>query len=176
VGVTDAAGALEAEYTYTPFGETTAAGSASANSLQFTGRENDNSGLYYYRARYYDPRTSRFVSEDPLQWEGGGRTVFEYARTNPVNFSDPTGLSAWDCLKCLWKRIGDCSKSSQQCEKDLAKKYPNPLDLCYSKDPPYNSPTAAVWDICFFNNPDCQKAVNDCVKCASGPIKGPNRL
>jgi hypothetical protein len=48
--------------------------------------------------------------------------------------------------------------------------------FCMSKDPPYNSRTIAVWDICFFQNPACKLAVNDCVKCASGPIKGPNRL
>src|SRR5262249_44740697 len=37
-----------------------------SNPYQFTGRENDGTGLYYYRARYYDPTWGRFISEDPL--------------------------------------------------------------------------------------------------------------
>ncbi|MCI0417646.1 MAG: RHS repeat-associated core domain-containing protein, partial [Acidobacteria bacterium] len=39
---------------------------SSGNSAQFTGRENDGTGLYYYRARYYHPTLQRFISEDPL--------------------------------------------------------------------------------------------------------------
>jgi RHS repeat-associated protein len=40
-------------------------------SLQFTGRENDGTGLYYHRARYYDPGRGRLVSEDPIELFGG---------------------------------------------------------------------------------------------------------
>ena len=36
------------------------------NPFQYTGRENDATGLYYYRARYYSPTLRRFISEDPL--------------------------------------------------------------------------------------------------------------
>ena len=59
---TGSTGAVQTWYTYGPFGQTTASGAASGNSNQFTGRENDGTGLYYYRARYYNPKMQRFVS------------------------------------------------------------------------------------------------------------------
>jgi RHS repeat-associated protein len=69
--VTSASGAIETQYTYEPFGKTTATGQASTNSYQYTGRENDGMGLSYYRARYYDPKLQRFISEDPIGFAGG---------------------------------------------------------------------------------------------------------
>ena len=60
------ASGVSTEYTYEPFGATTASGAASPNAFQFTGRENDGTGLYYYRARYYSPTWQRFISEDPI--------------------------------------------------------------------------------------------------------------
>lgn len=53
VALTDSAGTVATEYTYEPFGATTETGATSGNTFQYTGRENDGSGLYYYRARYY---------------------------------------------------------------------------------------------------------------------------
>lgn len=66
LALVDDAGAIQTEYIYGPFGATTASGQASANASQFTGRDNDGTGLYYYRARYYSPALQRFISEDPL--------------------------------------------------------------------------------------------------------------
>jgi RHS repeat-associated protein len=57
--------------------------------LQFTAREADEAGLYYYRARYYHPLLARFVSEDPISAMGN---AYPYALNNPVNFVDPSGL------------------------------------------------------------------------------------
>ena len=65
LALSNAAGTTAVNYTYEAFGKTTIAGSLS-NPFQFTGRENDSAGLYYYRARYYNPLVSRFISEDPL--------------------------------------------------------------------------------------------------------------
>jgi RHS repeat-associated protein len=62
-----------------------------SNAAQFTGRENDGSGLYYYRARFYHPGLQRFISEDPLGF-GGGLNAFAYAGNVPTMFSDPLGL------------------------------------------------------------------------------------
>ncbi len=56
--VTSNNGPIATNYTYQPFGATTAGGSANGNSYEFTGRENDGTGSYFYRARYY-PRPSR---------------------------------------------------------------------------------------------------------------------
>jgi len=88
--VTDGTGAVAASYTYSPYGDTTA--SASVNTpFQYTGRENDgDSNLYYYRARYYSPSLSRFISEDPARF-AGGINFYRYANGNPVSYNDPNG-------------------------------------------------------------------------------------
>ena len=63
VGLSDSSGAITTSYTYEPFGATTIAGAATGNSYQFTGRENDGTGVYAYRARYYSPSYQRFISQ-----------------------------------------------------------------------------------------------------------------
>ena len=78
-------------YAYSPFGETAARGERTGNASQYTGRENDGTVLYYYRARYYDPGLKRFVSEDPIGLAGGGN-VYAYVDNNPLNWTDPDGL------------------------------------------------------------------------------------
>lgn len=71
LALTDDTGAIKTSYAYEPFGTTTARGEASSNSSQYTGRENDGSGLYYYRARYYHPTFGRFIAEDQIGFAGG---------------------------------------------------------------------------------------------------------
>jgi RHS repeat-associated protein len=88
-----------AQYKYDPYGNVTMTGS-SLNPYQFTGRENDGTGLYYYRARYYNPTTGRFISEDPMAF-GGGTNFYGYAANRPVILPDPFGLQAgwWEQFK-----------------------------------------------------------------------------
>ena len=86
----DNSGNLATQYTYDPFGSTTVLGSASSSTFQYTSRENDSNGIYYYRARYYDPLIARFISEDPLGFRGG-INVYAYGYDNPLEFSDPSG-------------------------------------------------------------------------------------
>lgn len=84
--------------TYSAFGNTLNQTGASPNRLKYTGREDDQTGLYYYRARYYDTNIGRFVSEDPLGFEAG-INFYAYVDNNPVNANDPTGMVAetpWD--------------------------------------------------------------------------------
>src|SRR5712691_10165243 len=50
--LTDSDGLVQTRYTYDPFGKTTTSGAANTNASQYTGRENDGTGLYYYRGRY----------------------------------------------------------------------------------------------------------------------------
>lgn len=66
LALSDDAGAVQTQYTYEPFGRTSATGQNNSNPFQYTGRENDGTGFYYYRARYYSPELARFFSEDPL--------------------------------------------------------------------------------------------------------------
>jgi len=63
-------------------------------------------GLYYYRARYYDPQIGRFLSDDPIRF-GGGVNFYRYVYNSPAGLVDPMGLSATDvqriqaaCKKC----------------------------------------------------------------------------
>jgi RHS repeat-associated protein len=91
VGLADSAGIVQTSYTYAPYGETAVSGLASNNTSDFTGRENDSDGLYFYRARYYHPVFSRFVSEDPLGFGAGDTNLYRYAADSPTNLSDPSG-------------------------------------------------------------------------------------
>ena len=90
LALTDPAGSVLARYTYEPFGTTTVTGSA-FSPYQYTGRENDGTGLYYYRARYYNSTLQRFISEDPIGF-AGGINLYPYVLNNPLNWIDPEGL------------------------------------------------------------------------------------
>jgi RHS repeat-associated protein len=93
VALTDGSGTVQTEYMYDAFGTTTVTGASTSSTLAFAGRENDVAGLYYSRARYYDPKQQRFISEDPIGFRGG-INVFAYANNNPMRFTDPLGLKA----------------------------------------------------------------------------------
>jgi len=63
------------------------------NPFQYTARESDSeTGLYYYRAGYYDSTIGRFISEDPLSF-AGGNFLYQFVLNNPVRFGDPYGFS-----------------------------------------------------------------------------------
>ncbi len=91
IGLVNSAGGIDTSYTYEPFGNTTVNG-GNANPYQFTGRENDGTGLYFYRARYYSPTFQRFMSQDPIGFAGGDPSLYGYVRDNPVVLVDPSGL------------------------------------------------------------------------------------
>ena len=62
------------------------------NLFHYTGRQFDaESGLYYYRARYYDPQIGRFISEDPIGLRGGDVNFYSYVFNDPINLVDPLG-------------------------------------------------------------------------------------
>jgi len=91
IALTDASGQIQTSYTYDPFGNSSRSGAATGNEFQFTGRENDGNGLYYYRARYYSPLLNRFISEDPTGFKGG-MNRYTYAGNAPTMYTDPSGL------------------------------------------------------------------------------------
>jgi len=88
----DSSGTLQTHYTFEPFGATTTLGATSTNPQAFTGRENDGTGLYFYRARYYNPTYGRFISEDPIGFRGG-INVYAYVGGNPLSWVDALGLA-----------------------------------------------------------------------------------
>jgi len=97
VALTTPAGGVGTEYTYEPFGHAEAAGALTPNPVQYTGRENDGTGLYYYRARYYSPALHRFVSADPIGLASSDLNLYAYVRGNPLLLTDPSGLK--DCCE-----------------------------------------------------------------------------
>ena len=87
----DASGTVQAQFTYEAFGKTGVAGTTS-NPIRFTAREHESAlGLYDYRARWYSPRTHRFLSEDPIGFLGGINS-YRYVDNNPLSHLDPFGL------------------------------------------------------------------------------------
>ncbi len=94
--LTGAQGQVVAAYEYDAFGKLKNTRGSVPNPFAFTARELDPAtGLYYYRARYYDPDLGRFLSPDPLPIRVGeplDLNRYLYVRNNPVRFIDPLGL------------------------------------------------------------------------------------
>jgi RHS repeat-associated protein len=90
--LSSAAGALTQTYTFDSFGNQTASSGSLTNRFQFTAREFDTeSSLYFMRARYFDPASGRFISEDPITF-AGGHDFYTYVGNWPTLFTDPSGL------------------------------------------------------------------------------------
>jgi RHS repeat-associated protein len=90
--LTGSGGATVSSYVYHSFGKTKAT-EGIFNPYRYTAREQDpETGLYYYRARYYDPTIGRFISEDPIGFIGGGN-FYRYSLNDPINLRDPMGLN-----------------------------------------------------------------------------------
>jgi len=93
--LTNAAGTLQARYQYDAWGNERQTAGSSFNRFGYTGHEKDNeTGLYYFKARFYDPDTGRFLNQDA--YLGDINTPpslhrYLYAYANPTRYTDPTG-------------------------------------------------------------------------------------
>ena len=100
VALLNNAGQVAQLKSYDPFGKVNSSqnlNSFGGQSYGFTGLEHDESGLVYARNRYYSPALGRFISEDPIGF-GGGANFYAYCGNDPINFTDPLGLSPQDSL------------------------------------------------------------------------------
>lgn len=106
-GLVDSTGrTLAATFTYDVYGATTATTGTATTPLRFAGQYLDSeTGLYYLRARYYDPATAQFMTRDPLA--SVTRQQYLYAGDDPLNAWDPTGLFTWRDLHTWAGYIGD---------------------------------------------------------------------
>jgi RHS repeat-associated protein len=93
--LTSGNGQITARYSYDAFGAVRSASGSSSNVFRFAGEQTDDEiGLIYLRARYYDPQLGRFITKDP---RAGHEDVtqslnrYVYARNNPFNVTDPSG-------------------------------------------------------------------------------------
>jgi RHS repeat-associated protein len=124
---TDASATVTLTRQYDPWGNLLQ-GSATAG-YAYTGREwEPEIGLYYYRARYYDPKIGRFISEDPIGFDGGVN-FYAYVENNPVTRTDPFGLRQRPrprplgdpaCLARAGRKYRECANGADaQYERDL---------------------------------------------------------
>jgi RHS repeat-associated protein len=91
IALANSAGEPTTEYTYQPFGADTTTGEASTNPYQYAGYENDGTGLLHDHARYYNPTTTQFTTQDPAGMGGSGVNLYQYAGGDPIDYIDPTG-------------------------------------------------------------------------------------
>jgi RHS repeat-associated protein len=98
--VMDAGGVKKGEQRYYPFGETRSTTGTLYTDRLFTGQQEITGlGLYYYKARFYDPELGRFISADTVTPGGTqGLNRYSYANNSPINATDPTGHEcvSWD--------------------------------------------------------------------------------
>ncbi|MBI4743532.1 MAG: RHS repeat-associated core domain-containing protein [Actinobacteria bacterium] len=97
--LTDSTQSVIATYNYEAFGNIISQTGTAANNYKFSTKNlDDESGLYYFGARYYDSEIGRFITKDP---DGGDVTdpqslnPYVYVRNNPVNLVDPDGKEPW---------------------------------------------------------------------------------
>jgi RHS repeat-associated protein len=91
IGLSNQAGTLIDAYGYDAYGRSNA--SATGNPFRYTGRRFDpETGLYYYRARYYSTNIGRFLQVDPIGTKDD-LNLYAYTYNDPTNRTDPTGLA-----------------------------------------------------------------------------------
>ena len=91
--LSNGSGTITDTYKFDSFGNTSSSAGTTLNPFRYTGRELDNeTNLYFYRARYYDPVSGRFVLEDPLGFGGANSNFYSYVANGAVNANDPFGL------------------------------------------------------------------------------------
>ena len=111
IAMTDAAGSMVNKYAYDPFGNLLNVVETVPNPFTFVGRYgvmDDDSGLYYMRARYYDPEVGRFINKDPIRYLGGDPNLYCYVGNNSINLES---IPEWICFYSANKRprSGGCS-------------------------------------------------------------------
>lgn len=93
IALTDNSGKVVQTYEYDSLGNLKDQKNRVKQPFTYTGREWDReTGLYYYRARYFDPMDGKFISKDPIGFDGGDVNLYAYVQNNPINWTDPWGL------------------------------------------------------------------------------------
>ena len=108
--ITDREGRITQHTEYIAFGEVLFEEHSTSKTMPylFNGKELDSeTGLYYYGARYYDPRVSLWLNVDPLAEIYPNKTPYHYVSNNPINRIDPTGMLDGDFIDENGKYLGN---------------------------------------------------------------------
>ncbi len=138
--LTDSAGAVTDSYDFRAYGETYASSGTTVNVFRWVGElgyyYDVDRQAYYLRARPYSPALARFLSQDPIGFEGSPWNLYEYTGESPVNGPDSSGLVApWRVAACLAavaaaykkclddanKRLDKCLKGAETCGPTLGR-------------------------------------------------------
>jgi RHS repeat-associated protein len=186
---TNSSGALAVTYTFDSFGNLINSTGSLTNPFRYTAREFDSeSGVYFYRARYYDPVIGRFLREDPRKFKGG-IDFYAYVSNQPLNLVDPYGLwptlgdlgkalkqgkGAWDKAKGYAGQIGcqvsywycisttfDNLDSLSQAKQGMPR--PTEDELEHPSDNQGASQGAKQLHDCIAGNPNCKKVLEECL-------------
>ena len=104
IALTNDQGTITDSYAYHPFGKVVAKQGSTPSPFRFVGRHgvmDDGDNLFFMRARFYDSEVGRFLTEDPLGFEGGDWNVYEYVAGNPIIDIDPGGLVTQRVLNAI---------------------------------------------------------------------------
>jgi RHS repeat-associated protein len=166
--IVDGSGILLNQISYDSFGNITNQTNASVTfRFGYTGREFDSeTGQYYYRARYYDPKVGRFTSEDGLGFGAGDTNLSRYVFNSPTNFTDPSGMVVW------WIPVAVITVISVLAADGIA---PNPAQTPTSRcdnDPTDNSGKRALIEAAIGAGPGLIKAAPRIAGAVPGVIRG----
>ena len=132
--VLDAAGNVQNDYRYDAFGQCIAGQENIPNRLRYNAQiEDDLTGLYYLRARYYNTGIGRFTQEDVIY--NDGLNLYAYCSSNPVMYSDPSGFAKKPCK----------SKVGGECGSESGSKTVNPNALKYNGDGTWTSNEGLIY-------------------------------
>ena len=107
--ILDQSGEVLNFYQYSAFGETIISEETTPNRLRYNAQTEDElTGLYYLRARYYAPDIGRFTQEDVIY--NDGLNLYAYCNSNPVMYSDPSGFAKETCKS---KVGGECGSETR---------------------------------------------------------------
>jgi RHS repeat-associated protein len=166
---TNQSGSVVTKYQYDPFGQLIGQDGKTNTNYLYTNQEYDQeSELYYYNARYYNPRLGRFISRDPYLGRDGdtlSRNGYTYVKNNPLKYVDPSGETEQENVFDKFANQGICGVN-MSCETTKNQNYFNSLptgisvinnttapvigsDYVWSMNPPpsYNGKSTSVVQI-----------------------------
>jgi RHS repeat-associated protein len=129
--IIDNDGVVLNQINYDAFGKVISESNSSIDSRYlYTGREwDDEIGLYYYRARYYDAEIGRFIAEDPISFNSGDSNLYRYVGNNSLSYIDPTGKLSAE----LTALVGQSHPGSNKGSKDSSIWFFNTISPTYTK-------------------------------------------